>query len=320
MEKAVDDAMRVPEWAAPTGWSTKAAWKATELSIAYIALYLTLDRLSFIGALHGVGITPWNPSTGLAIALLIIRGTRYAPLVMAAELVSGAVLPTAAIPPVPIFLGAFMVTAGYTGAATMLRHAGFQTDIRKSSDVGLLLIVTIISSGFVATGFVAGYAVAGVVPWSDFGEAGFQFWIGDAIGIVVLLPPLLQLYERIKQPVPSVHGEASPHLVEAAVQGVSIGAALAAVFSGMGGDHPLALFYLLFLPLIWIAMRHGLPGASCSILVIQIGLIVGLEIQGHSEAVLRAFQLLIVRVGVDWAHAWRRCQRASPPVTRPCRQ
>jgi PAS domain S-box-containing protein len=284
---------RLPEWAAPIGWSTRSAWKGTALSIAYIALCLTLDRLSFIGALHGVGITPWNPSTGVSIALLIIKGPRYAPLVMAAELVSGAVLPKVAIPPAPVFLGALMVTAGYTGAAAMLRHAGFQAGIRRSSDVVLLLIVTIISSGLVATGFVASYAFAGVVPWSGFGEAWFQFWIGDAIGIVTLLPPLLLLNERIKEWAPRPRGRSPLQLVEGAGQAASIVAALAAVFLGMGGDHPLGLFYLLFLPLIWIATRHGLPGASWSVLAIQIGLIVGLEIQSHSEAVLRAFQLLM---------------------------
>jgi integral membrane sensor domain MASE1 len=57
----------------------------------------------------------------------------------------------------------------------------------------------------------------------------------------------------------------------------------------MGGDHPLGLFYLLFLPLIWIAARHGLRGASWSVLAIQIGLIVGLDIQGHPEPVFALF-------------------------------
>ena len=175
----------------------------------------------------------------------------------------------------------------------MLRDAGLQAGIRRSSDVARLLTITIMSSGLVAGGFVATYAVAGIVPWSGLALAGFHFWIGDAIGNVVLLPPLLQLSERIRQPASSAHGKASTHLVEVAVQGVSIAAALAAVFSGMGADHPLGLFYILFLPLIWIATRHGLPGASWSVLAIQIGLIVGLEIQGHSEAVLRAFQLLM---------------------------
>src|SRR6202043_1233722 len=92
---------------------------------------------------------------------------------------------------------------------------------------------------------------------------------------------------------PPDHGRASFQFVELAAQGASIVAALAAVFSGMGGDHPLELFYLLFLPLIWIATRHGLPAASWAVLAIQIGLITGFEIQGHSAPTIRAFQFLM---------------------------
>ena len=285
--------MRALEWAARIGWSAIPGWRAVVLAVGYVALYLALDRLSFIGALHGVGITPWNPSTGLAMALLVIKGLRYAPLVMVAELLSGATLPVAPVSPVPIFLPSLVVTAAYTAAAAILRQAGLQSGIRGSSDVVRLLAVTIISSGLVASGFVASYAAAGVVPWSGFAEAGFHFWVGDAIGIVVLFPPLLLLYGRIKQYAPLVSGSTPLQFVEIAAQGASIVAALAGVFSGMGGDYPLGLFYLLFLPLIWIATRHGLPAASWAVLAIQVGLIVGLEIQGHSEPTLRAFQLLM---------------------------
>jgi len=206
MEEAVDNLTRAPAPTASIGWSARPAWRAAPLSLGYVALYLALDRLSFIGAMHGIGITPWSPSAGLAMALLIIKGGRYAPLVMAAELLSSATVPMAPISPVPVFLGSLVVTAGYTGAAAMLRHAGLQAGIREGSDVVKLLIVTMISSGIVSSGFVASYAAAGVVPWSDFAEAGFHFWIGDAIGIVVLLPPLLQLYERIRQRAPRAHG------------------------------------------------------------------------------------------------------------------
>jgi two-component system sensor kinase FixL len=292
-EEAVDDIMRAREWAARIVRSTSPGGRAAALSVGYVALYLALDRLSFIGALHGIGITPWNPSTGLAMALLIIKGLRYAPLVMAAELLSGATLPIAPISAVPVCLGSLVVTAGYTGAAAVLRHAGLQAGIRRSSDVVKLLIVTIISSGLVGGGFVASYAAAGVVPFSGFVEAVFHFWIGDAIGIVVLVPPLLLLVERITQWTPPDYDRASLRLVEFAAQGASIVAALAGVFAGIGGDHPLGLFYLLFLPLIWIATRHGLSAASWAVLAIQIGLITGLEVQGHSEPTLRAFQLFM---------------------------
>jgi len=293
MEEAVDHTLHARDWAARIGSSASHAWRTTTLSIAYVALNLTLDRLSFIAVLHGVGITPWNPSTGLAMALLIIKGLRYAPLVMVTELLSSATLPTGAISPVPVFLGSLVVTAGYTGAGAVLRRVGFQTSMRRSSDVVMLLVVTIISSGLVASGFVASYAVAGVVPWSGFAEAGFHFWIGDAIGIIVLLPLLLLLHERIKQRAQPVRGRTSFQFAECSAQGASVVAALAAVFLGTNGDHPLGLFYLLFLPLIWIAMRHGLPAASWAVLTIQIGLIAGLEIQGHSELTFRAFQLFM---------------------------
>jgi integral membrane sensor domain MASE1 len=99
-----------------------------------------------------------------------------------------------------------MVTRGYVGAAAILRHTGLQAGIRRSSDVVQLLIVAIISSGLVAGSYVAIYAAAGVVPWGGFAEAGFHYWIGDAIGIVVLVPPLLLMHERIKQRAPSDHG------------------------------------------------------------------------------------------------------------------
>jgi PAS domain S-box-containing protein len=284
---------RAPERAALSGSHLSHAWRTITLSIGYIALYLALDRLSFIGALHGIGITPWSPTAALAMALLIIKGLRYAPLIMAGELSSGVMLPTVSPSAMPIFLGSAVVTAGYMGAVAVLRHVGFQAGLRRNLDIVLLLITAIIASGFVASGFVGSYAIGGVVPWSDFAEAGFHYWIGDAIGIVVLLPPLLLLYARIKRRTPPVQGWGSFHLGETAAQGASVVLALAVVFSGMGGDHPLGLFYLLFPPMIWIATRHDLPAASWAVLAIQIGLIAGLELHDQTEPTLRAFQLFM---------------------------
>src|SRR5215468_867895 len=115
--KAAHDIMRAREREALTSTSDKLGGRNIAASIGYMALYLALDRLSFIGALHGVGITPWNPSTGLAVALMLIKGLRYAPLVLAVDLLSSATLPIVPISPVPVCLGSLVSTAGYTGAA-----------------------------------------------------------------------------------------------------------------------------------------------------------------------------------------------------------
>ena len=64
MKAAVDNVVPVPEWAVPVARGISPAASAARLSIGFVALYLILDRLSFIGALHGIGITPWSPSSG----------------------------------------------------------------------------------------------------------------------------------------------------------------------------------------------------------------------------------------------------------------
>jgi two-component system sensor kinase FixL len=293
MEEAVDDIVHVPKRAAPPSPRARRLWRAILLSVAYVAVYLALDRISFIEPLHGVNITPWNPSTGVMLALLIVKGVRWSPVVLVAELISGATLPQIPILPAPLFVAAIVVTVGYASAAAILHHVRFDASLRRSSDVVVLLLAASTSSCLVATAFVATYAAAGVVPWTGFADAAFHYWIGDAIGIVVFTPPLLMITQSLALPAPTGRGRNWLQLLEVPAQGASIVAALAAVFLQIGGDHPLGVFYVLFLPLIWIATRRGVVAASWALLAIQAGLIAGLEIQDQSEVSLRALQLLM---------------------------
>ena len=283
----------LPAWAAPTSSRIGRAGAVLALSVGYIAFYLMLDRLSFIEARHGIGITPWSPSAGLALALLIIKGPRWSPAVLAAELLSAATLPEMAIPSAPIVTAALVVTGGYAGGAAVLRHLGFEAGLHRTSDVALLIGVTIASSGLAACGYVTTYAAAGVVPWSGFPDAAFRYWIGDAIGIIVLAPPLLTLTRHAEYSGPADHNRLWLQLCEIAAQGASIVAALSLVFSRVVSHHPFRHFYVLFLPIIWVAMRRGLAATSWAVLGIQVGLIAGLQLQDQSEATLRDFQLLM---------------------------
>jgi two-component system sensor kinase FixL len=274
-------------------WLLPRAWLAVALYAGYIALYLTLDRISFIEALYGIGITPWNPSAGLTVALLIMKGPRCFPAVLSAEVLSTATLPLVPIPAFPVFAAGLVVSVGYASATVVLRLVGFDASLRRTSDVAVLLGVMMISSAIIANGCVATYSAAGVIPWQGFIEAAFQYWVGDAIGIFVLAPSLLILNQVMKRAAPRKHGWRLLQIGELAAQVASIVMALMAVFSQIGGDHAFGLFYLLFLPLIWIATRHGLAAASWAVLAIQLGLVVGLEICHLSETSLKAFQLLM---------------------------
>jgi hypothetical protein len=62
------------EEAVPLACSARVSPRVIALSIVYLVLCLALDRVSFIRALHGIGITPWNPSAGLLMSVLVIKG------------------------------------------------------------------------------------------------------------------------------------------------------------------------------------------------------------------------------------------------------
>ncbi len=266
----------------------------TGFALIYIVLYLALDRISFIEALHGVDITPWNPPAGLTLALLMVEGLGFLPAALAAVLLSSQLMPLVHVPLTAGLAAAAVVAAGYAAAAAVLRRflVG-ETWLQDVRDTVLFLFVSVAASGAVAVGFIAAYAAAGVVPWSEFREAAFRFWTGDAIGIVVLTPLLLVLVDGAGQfLIRTWHWR---RLLEFAAQWSAIIIALALVF-GFPEGYAFRLFYLLFLPLVWVAARHGLPGASAAILTIQVGLIAALEFQDRSPATVLAFQLLMFAV------------------------
>jgi two-component system sensor kinase FixL len=269
-------------------------WATAAIVVTYVVAYVGLDRVSFTNPLHGVGITPWDPSSGLTLAFLLVKGLRYMPAVALAEVLSNEYLP---LVPVPFFAalgGAMVITGGYALTAIILRHLLPEAVyLYRAQHVALLLAVTLVASGVVAVGYVAVYAAADVVPWTGYTEGAFQYWIGDAIGVGVLTPLLLVCANRFSRPWWKLSDRPERRAIEATLQGVAIAAALAMVV-GLDHEHEqFSRFYLLFLPLVWIATRHGIAGATCAALVIQVGLIAALEVQGQSAATVRSYQMLM---------------------------
>jgi two-component system sensor kinase FixL len=262
--------------------------------VTYVAAYLALDWLSFINALHGIGITPWDPSAGLTLAFLIVKGLRYTPAVALAELLSSEWLALVPVPFVAALGGALIFSAGYALAAAILRQLlSDGPNMNRAQDVAVLIAVTLVAAGAIALGYVANYAAHGIVPRAGFTEGVFQYWIGDVIGVVALAPLLLLYANRLSRASSNPPDRRGRRAVEIALQGLCIAAALAVVV-GLDYDHdPARRFYLLFLPLIWIATRNGIAGATWAALFIQVGLIALLEVQDQSAATVRSYQLLM---------------------------
>ena len=175
---------------------------------------------------------------------------------------------------------------GYSIALAFLLRPKLRFDPTLASmrDLVLLMVVAVVSAAFVATGYVSLTIAAGLLPMADFTPATLRYWVGDVIGITVITPFALFALTRRR---------ILPMTTETLLQFIAIGMALALVF-GFAQEQQFQLFYVLFLPIVWLAVRTGSEGVSVGILVTQLGLILGIQLFPAGTFNVTAFQALML--------------------------
>lgn len=260
------------------------------LVAGYLVLYVFLDWVSYIHPVLPLAITPWNPPPGLSLAFLLLFGLRKWPALFLAALLAEVFVREIPAPFVYPVLSSLALTACHGGtAALLLGPLRFDRNFRSLHDLSRLLAATLAGSLLAAFSYVAIYAFAGLVSPNAYLSSILRFWVGDMIGIMVVTPLLL------------VH--AQPGSIgwrpdkEIALQGASVMLALWVIF-GLDFTNEFKFFYLLFLPLIWVAMRHGIRGATIAILVMQLGVIGAVQWGKHKAATMVELQLLMLAVAI----------------------
>lgn len=256
------------------------------IGLAYLAGYVALDWVSFIQPIASYGITPWNPPTGLSFVLILLFGQRFIPFLFVAPLLADLVVRRFALSWHLEFLTVGIIGVGYALALIFLSRPKTRFDPALSSmgDLLLLLLVAAISAGGVALAYVGTLTLAGILSPAEFLSAALRFWVGDVIGVAVIAPFAQILLTRGHYPRPSL---------ETVAQAIAVLVALALVFGYAEALH-FQLFYLLFLPIVWIAVRTGLEGVTLGLLATQIGLIVGIQLLPLKEVDVTAFQALML--------------------------
>lgn len=259
------------------------AW--TTWAAAYLTSYLLLEWATFRHDVSPLGITPWNPSAGLSVALLLRKGPHWAPLLALALLLADITVRQVPFPWWVELAEVVVTVASYSAAAHLLLRSPrlFDRALGSMRDLLVLMAVIIVAAMLVAIGYVAVLYIADLLPGSRFAEATLRHWAGDVIGIMAVTPFLLLVSDwRL------------PRLTkETALQIVAVLAAVAIVLGGEDGLRE-GLTYLLFLPIVWIAVRHGLAGASAGLFAMQIGLMSVLHLQRAGPANTVALQAVLL--------------------------
>lgn len=267
----------------------------------FVACYLALDWTSYIYPLGPFNITPWNPPPALSIVWMMLGGISYAPLVFATLFVADVVVRHAPGGLLFSALTSLVLTGGYAAIAATLRHF-LQFDYRLSDtrEVWTFVCIAAVGSAMVGGVYVGLLWLNNFVVDELFRTAFVRFWLGDTVGVLVTAPLLLLAAdpagrERLRK---------AWHKPETLAQFAVMIVTVTVVFKGRG-DNPAQYFYLLFLPLIWIALRGGFAGAVVASGVVQVGVVLG--IQGgplnalklvELQALMAAFSLTALFLGV----------------------
>lgn len=257
--------------------------------VAYFLIYLLLDWASYLYPVVPLGITPWNPPTGVSLFLLLAAGIRYWPALFVAAFFADLIVRGAPANVAALSVAAGIITAGYTIAARLLkRHLGMQAPLQSTRDLVVFLVVTTVTSLVVAVAFVGWYWRIGMVAPEDFIADVVKYWVGDMNGILVLTPALFCLLEL--RALRRALGRLISLEVILQFAAIVIGLVVTFVFSD---EYPSKFFYIVFLPLIWVSARWGLPGSALGLLVIQLGLIAGMNVANYHSATFVELQLLM---------------------------
>lgn len=257
--------------------------------IVYLVGYVLLDYVSFVQAYRGFGITPWNPGAGLTVALAYLRGGSLAPFALLAPMAADFAVRSWRLPLMFEIAGSFLIGGVYLLAGIGLgRLPHFDPRFGSVRDVLRLAAVALVSAASVAAGYVVVLWAAGFLTSDELLPAAWRSLVGDLIGVLVVAP--LLLVGATQRPAPRLRAEHALQLA-AIVFGLTI------IF-GYRNATTFQLFYLLFLPVLWIALRHSVPGVVVAIAIVQIGLLIGSYVRFGSNPGLTALQALMVALAL----------------------
>jgi two-component system, LuxR family, sensor kinase FixL len=279
-----------PRSAWTIGVSNLATSKFWLTGIAFLVAYLFLNILTVRYQFHDLGITLWSPDNGLSV-LLLIEGAEFAPFVLI-----GGVLADVLINNVHhnIYVTVFAETAltlAYTAFAAVLRDI-LNFSPRRTSLSGVIAMLSAVPVGAMATSMIycGTLYLTESLPVDQVVSALRHFWIGDAVGMIVIIPAASAAFILLSK---ARWNWRRNEVLNWSVFIVAscLGFAIVHSASGANAYH---LFYLLFLPIIWIAMRAGYVGVAIALLATQTAFFLTASYIGIDASDFDQFQVLML--------------------------
>lgn len=229
-------------------------------AIGVAAAYFVAAKLGLRVAFLHPSATPLWPPSGITLAAFLLLGPSVWPAVFAGAFFAN--LTTAGTIATSLGIATGNTLEGLVGVYCLTRFARGKEAFEHSTDVlTFCLLAAGVSTTVSATVGVTTLSLGGVASWSDYGPIWLTWWLGDAVGDV-LVAPVIVLW-ALKPSLARVRWEA----VAVAIGLMVVGWLTFWGASPFGARHyPLEFLCVPFL--LWAALRLGPRDAVTAVLVL----------------------------------------------------
>jgi PAS domain S-box-containing protein len=272
-----------------------------------VVVYGLLDR-AVVYLQIWPSISAWYPPVGLMVALLVGIGPSILPVVAGACYLAGYVNYHQNVRGLSFLLINPLIPTVYGIASIYLRRKlTGKYRVRSVSDVTTILGVSLLASLASATFGTAVLVWSGQIVAADYAQAAFNWWVGDAVALSSITPFLLEFiipWCRRYLGFAGAQESAStdidwswsrPEILDYSGFLASLAFLIYLAF-GNSFARSAHLFYLFFLPLIWIAIRRGLRGVVVALILVDSSLAIMMRVahQGIEDLAVLQFLMLIL--------------------------
>jgi PAS domain S-box-containing protein len=229
--------------------------------LGVFAAYLVAGKIGLSTPFTSNNISPVWPASGVALSAVLLFGYRIWPgIAAAAFLVNWPAIPHVAA----VGLACGNTLAALTGAFLLRQVPNFDASLSRLRDVlGLITYAGLVSTMVSASVGVSVLFATRMRPWSGAGSAWLIYWLGDAMGILLVAPLLLTLPKLWKI-------GRSARIAEFAALLALLSLACFIIFSdqrllAVKSD---VLAFAVFPFVLWAAIRFGVSGCASSTLLI----------------------------------------------------
>jgi PAS domain S-box-containing protein len=161
-------------------------------------LYFGAGKLGLAVPFTNSNVSPVWPAAGIAVAAVLMWGSQIAPAIALAAFVVNFSSPIPAFAAVGIGLGNALsaVVAGYL----LRRLDGFEISLPRLKDVlRFAVLAAMVATTIAATVGVMALTLTSTKAWSGYSSAWRVWWLGDAMGVLVVAPLFLAGRELLKR-------------------------------------------------------------------------------------------------------------------------